>query len=221
MPSETPHPPRFFVLNAEDNGSRYDVEADKVEPINRGEAARCARCGGFVGMLTWLPPYRVDLILHGEAPGDCIRLVGDDLLLSERFANAFRQEELTGLSGFHPVEVRRVRRKVKESRPAPVPRYVVATVCAGRAAVDLTRSHVLYVKPPTCEECRYEGYDVVKGFTLEPGTWRGEDIFVPRGLQGLIVVSERFARLATHQGLNPARLAPTEEFIWNPLHREG
>ncbi|WP_232537380.1 hypothetical protein [Cystobacter fuscus] len=85
----------------------------------------------------------------------------------------------------------------------------------------MSRSQVLYIKPPVCEECRYEGYDAVKGFTLEPETWRGEDIFVPRGLQGLLVVSERFARFVIRHGFTPSRLTPTEEFVWNPLGRES
>ncbi|ATB30254.1 hypothetical protein MEBOL_003714 [Melittangium boletus DSM 14713] len=173
-----------------------------------------------MGMLTWLPPYRVDLILHGEEYGDLVRIAGDDVLLSERFANAFREEGLTGLDGFHPVEVRRVRRERKGPKPSHVPNYVVATVCFGRAAVDLTRSRVRYVKTPTCEECRYEGYEAVRGFTLEPGAWRGEDVFVPRGLQGQFVVSERFERFVTHHGFTHLRLTPTEEFVWNPLDRE-
>ncbi|HEY0096031.1 MAG TPA: hypothetical protein VGB96_17000, partial [Archangium sp.] len=53
------------------------------------------------------------------------------------------------------------------------------------------------------------------GFTLEPGTWQGEDIFRPRGLTGRNVVSERFARLVAQHGFTNVRLIPTEEVAYD------
>ena len=108
MVSESPTSPRFFVLAKGALWSRYDVDVEKAEPVNRAEGADCPRCGGPIGMRTWLPPYRVELILHGEELGDFLETTGHDLLVSDRFALAFREEGLTGLEGFHPVEVVRV-----------------------------------------------------------------------------------------------------------------
>jgi hypothetical protein len=170
-------------------------------------------------MKRWLPPYRVELVLHGEELGDFIKATGDDLLVSERFAQAFREEGLTGLEGFHPVEVVRVRRKRRGPKPALVPHYLAVTACFGRAAVDVARSRIRYSKPPTCEECRSEGVDTIHGFTLEAGTWQGEDIFRPRGMQGRLVVSERFARFVERHGFTNMRLIPTEELVSDPLER--
>ena len=53
--------------------------------------------------------------------GDFVEGPGDDVLVSERMAEAFRAEGLTGLLGFHPVEVVRVRRKRKGPKPVPCP----------------------------------------------------------------------------------------------------
>ncbi|HEX8436875.1 hypothetical protein [Archangium sp.] len=219
MASESSTSPRFFVLEEGVLGSRYDTDAEKVEPVSRGAGARCPRCDYPIGMLTWLPPYRVELVLHGEEPGDFIKVGGDDLLLSERCARAFQDEGLMGLEGFHPVEVVRVRRKRRGPMPSNVSRYFLATVCFGRAAVDLSRSRVRYGSPPTCEECRAEGLDAIHGFTLEEGTWRGEDIFQPRGLLGVWTMSERFERFVARHGFTNMRLTPTEEYVWNPLGR--
>lgn len=72
-----------------------------------------------------------------------------------------------------------------------MPRYFAVTACFGRAAVDEARSRIRRTEPITCNECRSTGVDAIHGFTLEPGTWAGEDIFRPRGLQGDLVVSER------------------------------
>ncbi|MFE8605391.1 hypothetical protein [Archangium violaceum] len=213
--------PRFFVLEKDKLRSRYDVEVDELEPINRGEGPDCPRCGGAIGMLEWLPPYRVELVLHGEELGDFIEPTGDDLLVSERFARAFQEEGLTGLVGFHPVEVVRVRRKRRSPKALHVPAYlVVRTSPISRAAVDMARSRIVYAgNPPTCEECREATKNAIHGYTLEPGTWGGEDIFRPRGLSGCLTVSERFARFVEHHGFTNMKLIPTEQLVWDPLRR--
>ncbi|MGZ3456963.1 MAG: hypothetical protein ACXU86_00490 [Archangium sp.] len=155
-------------------------------------------------------------MLHGEELGDFILVGGNDLLVSERFAQAFQEEGLTGLEGLDSVEMVRVRRKRRGPKPAHVPRYLLVRVCFGRAAVDLSRSRVAYGKTPTCEECRAAGLDAIFGFTLEEGTWRGEDIFHPRGLLGVLTVSERFERFVVKHGFTNMKLTPSEEYVWNP-----
>jgi hypothetical protein len=218
MASEVQPAPRFFVLE-EDAGGPYDTEFNDVEPVNLGDAPYCPRCGDPIGMLTWLPPYRGELKLHGESPGDFVQGHGYDLLISERFAEAFRKEGLTGLLGFHPLEVVRVRGKRKGSKVPVVPRYVTVTACFGRGAVDEAHSRLRRAEPVKCPECRDPGSDSIHGFTLEPGTWQGEDVFRPRGLQGRILVSERFAQFIKHHGLTNMKLIPIGEFIWDPLGR--
>jgi hypothetical protein len=81
----------------------------------------------------------------------------------------------------------------------------------------MARSRIRHEQPVTCPECRDLAPDAIYGFTLEPGTWQGEDVFRPRGLQGLIVVSERFARFVERHGLTNMRLTPIEEYTWDPL----
>jgi hypothetical protein len=212
---------RFFVLEEGEPGSRYDTEVDTVEPINREDGARCPRCGVGMGMRTWLPPYRCDLVLHGEAWGDFLQGSGDDLLVSERFARAFQDEGLTGLDGFHPVEVRRVRGKRRSSTLSAPPPYLFTKACFGRGALDLTRGRLRFPAPPACPECLSVHLDTLHGFSLEPGTWRGEDIFRPRGLHGWLTVSERFARFVARHGFTNLRLTPSEEYLWDPTAPAG
>jgi hypothetical protein len=59
--------------------------------------------------------------------------------------------------------------------------------------------------------------DSIHGFTLEPGTWQGEDVFRPRGLQGRILISERFAEFVQRHGFTNMKLIPTEEYISDPM----
>lgn len=218
MASDLPPEPRFFALEADVWGP-HDTQFDTVEPVNLGDPPPCPRCNDSLGMLPWLPPYRAELELHGRGLGDFARGPGDEVLVSERMVEAFRSEGLTGLLGLHPVEVLRVRRKRKGPAPAAVPRYFVATPCLGRGAVDEAHSRLRRDKPITCPECRSTGVETIHGFTLEPGTWQGEDIFRPRGLHSDIVVSERFAQFVQRHGFTNMKLIPTEEYVWDPGHK--
>ncbi len=218
MASDLPPSPRFFVLEADVWGP-HDTQFDTIEPVNLGDAPRCPQCGGTIGMLTWQPPYRVDLELYGQDLGDFVQGHGYEVLVSERMGEAFRAEGLTGLLGFHPAEAVRVRRKRKGPKPSATHRYFVVSPCFGRAAVDEARSRLGIKKPMTCSECRYTSLDTIHGFVLEPGTWRGEDVFRPRGLYGDIVVSERFAEFAKRHGFTNMKLIPTEEYIWDSARK--
>src|SRR4051812_25128656 len=109
MASDLPSDPRFFVLK-DDVWGPCDTKFRGVKPVNLGEPAPCPKCGEAIGMLAWLPPYRTELELYGKSPGDFVKGSGDEVLISERMAEAFRAEGLTGLLGFHPVDVVRVRR---------------------------------------------------------------------------------------------------------------
>jgi hypothetical protein len=217
MASDAAALPRFFVLTKGDLGSRYDVDVEEVEPVNCGEAPRCPQCGTFVGLLQWLPPYRVKLELYGQELGDFIKRSTHAFLISERFAEAFRAEGLTGLEGFHPVEVVRVRsRRKRVGKASTVPRYFVVSARYGRAAVDLVLNRVRTLRTPTCSECRSGGISAINGFVVESGTWSGEDIFRPRGMPGELVVSERFKAFAERHALTNVVLTPTEQYVWDP-----
>ncbi|MFP2906583.1 hypothetical protein ACLESD_16265 [Pyxidicoccus sp. 3LFB2] len=217
-----PFPPsRFFVLKSQRN-TRHDTEFFTVNDEERADAPKCPRCGGVVGMLTWRPPFRVKLVLHGEEPGDFIQFLGasSDIIISERFADAFRAAGLTGLHGFDPVEVVKVQRKRRGARAGfTLPQYRAVTVTFGSALVDEARSHILRPGPFDCDYCRAIGTDGVNGFSLEPGSWNGDDFFLPRGLVGTFVVSERFAQFVAEHQITNTVLTPTEQYVWDPLRR--
>ncbi len=216
MASEVISAPRFFVLKDELHGA-HDTKYDDVEPVNLGEAPKCPQCHSTLGSLSWLPPYRVVLDVYGQSPGDFVRVSSNRILIAERMATAFQEEGLTGLHSFHPVEVLRVRRKRKGPKPGAVPRYVFVNVGFTGATVDVAHSRLRYDKPVTCPECRTAGLDTVHGFTLEPGSWQGEDVFRARGLPGTLLTSERFAHFVARHGLTNMKLIPTEEYVWDPL----
>ncbi|MCY1073184.1 hypothetical protein [Archangium lansingense] len=215
MASDVPSPlPRFFVVEKL-RGGQHDIEFD-ADVLHTGPARRCPQCGDIVGALTWLPPYKGELELHGKDYGDLMK--GPiDLLITERFAEGFKAEGLTGLSGFQPVEITRVRRKGRGPKPGPPPRYLYVTPAYGNPVLDMERSRILSKKPMECTWCRYVGPDAIDGLVLEEGTWKGEDVFRPRGMWGVIIVSERFMRFAERQAMSHMTLVPMEKYVWDPL----
>ena len=216
MASDVPsRPMRFFVLKKL-NGGEHDTEASTVKP-NIGPALPCPQCGEPLGMLSWQPPYRIELELYGKDFGDFMEGAGGDLLVTERFAEEFKAEGLTGLSGFHPVEVVRVRRKRRGPTPGPPPRYLFVTPVHGLPALDMERSRLRFSKPIECSWCRYTGIDAIDGLVMEEGTWNGEDVFRPRGLWGRVIVSERFMRFAQRQAMSHFTLIPLDKYVWDPL----
>ena len=216
MASESlPQGRRFFVLDKRNQGA-HDTEFARLGS-SLGPAPRCPQCGETIGSLIWLPPYQGELELHGTSFGDLLKGPCGGLLVTERFARDFKAEGLTGLGGFHPVEVTRVRRKRRGAQAPPPPPYVFVTPAYGRPALDLQRSSIRSKRPAECVECRYTSPDSVDGLVLELETWSGEDVFRPRGLWGVILVSERFLRFVGGYDLAHMSLVPSEKYVWNPL----
>ena len=199
---------RFYALGVFPRGDA-DTCADKQEGYNCGDAPACPTCGATVGMLTWLPPFRVLLKLYGKEFGDLAFLVaGNDFLLSLEFYEVYRRCNLTGLSGFEPVEVLRVKSRRKlHSEPPP---YFRVNVSYGQTALDLSASGFEWFAPPTCPTCRSADKIRWKGLVLEEGSWTGEDAFRPRGLSGEIMVSHRFKDVCEASGIKNAVFAPAE-----------
>ncbi|WP_240359253.1 double-CXXCG motif protein [Pyxidicoccus trucidator] len=208
------NPMRFFVLNKLREGE-HDTEFSRTSS-NMGPALRCPQCGNTVGALSWEPPYQGDLEFYGQAFGDLLK-GPSGLLITERFAEDFKAEGLTGLSGFHPVEIKWVRRKGRGSKPGPPPAYLYVTLAYGHAALDMERSRILSKKPMVCSWCRYVGPDAIDGLALEEGTWNGEDVFRPRGMWGAVLVSERFKRFAGKHAMSHMAMIPIENYIKDPL----
>ncbi len=216
MASDAPSGPgRFFVMKRL-LGGFHDSEFSAVNPAV-GPPLQCPQCGDTIGAMTWQPPYQVELDLYGKEFGDLLTGPGGDLLVTERFAADFKAEGLTGLTGFHPVEVMRARRKRRGPKPGPPPRYLFVTPAYGHTALDMERSHLRISKPIECSWCRYAGIDAIDGLALETGTWSGEDMFWPRGLWGVVVVSERFMRFAEKHAMSHLALVPIEKHVWDPL----
>lgn len=207
---------RFYVLkNPEIEESTATTDFVDVDPVNLGKSPRCEACGKPIGSRIWLPPYRVELEIWYKAYGDISIGTGNNMLVSERFKTLYEESGLTGLYGFDPVEVVRVKRfgKAKGFKAKPPPYYRVSVV-RSKAAIDISKSLLRDEPGETCPVCRSGDWAVMRilRVVLEPSTWSGEDIFIARGLPGTYITTERFKTFCEKNNIANAVLIPAEEY---------
>lgn len=191
-------------------GSETDTETLETDPVIHGEAPLCVVCGAVLGRLPWRPPHRADLTLHGSTWGDFAFRNGSEseFLITERAARVFNDEHVIGLEGCDEVEIARA---VGGREP---PQYLYVAVVRSGAAVDFQRSS-LTLAESGCDQCLAIGLDAIHGFALAEGSWTGEDIFLPRGLPGVVVATRRFVEVVNGHGLTNVRFIPTESYDWD------
>lgn len=201
---------QFYVLHR--GPGVYGCDAVETDDSVIGESPRCEACGDPVGMRAWLPPLRVDFRVCRDGYCDLVYPPHNDVLISSPFREIYESEGLTGLSGFDPVEIVKIKPKRRAKEPHPT--YYRVHVAWSQAAVDPEASG--WDPPedkPVCPLCQIPSKRKRwKGIVITPGTWSGEDIFFPRGGTGDIIVSERFKQVCEAHGVSNALLIPAEEF---------
>ena len=202
---------RFYVV-VPGRGSASDTEFFKSEPITRGEAPKCATCGRFLGMRRWMSPRHAQVVVHGERRGDFAFASSSEFLVSDAAMSAIRDEGLTGLNDVEEVETSSTLR----AAPAEPGRYFYGVITQQAADLDSARSDVERTAAIECDDCLSDGIASIRGFAIDSSTWSGADIFVPRGLPGVVVVSEAFRRTAEEHGFSNIEFVLTDRFTWVP-----
>lgn len=208
----------FYVLRnpiGRDDYQRFAVtELISAEPMNQGDAPSCPRCGTTIGLLNWLPPYRVELEVWSKEYGD-IAFGVSKLLISERVKMLYEAEGLSGLEGFHEVEIVKITRRGGSRLRTPPPKYYCVSITRSRAVIDAKASELVMAEPNVCEECR-NGFVVrTTRVVLEEGTWSGEDVFIARGLPGTHIASQRFKDFFDRHNINNGVLIPAAEYSFD------
>jgi hypothetical protein len=202
----------FFVLDNPKAG-RADAVTDYhlVAEATRGEAPRCPVCGRYLGMIPLLPPVRLELEAWGSRWGDVAFGPGDQILVSGKLMKLFTEADLVGFVRFDPVET--MRSSGRKSGAGDPPKYWLASIQRGRAALDESASGVVREVTSMCKECRAGGnVKRLRKVVLEANTWSGEDVFFARGLPGTILVSERFKQLCQVNNLANCSFIAAEDF---------
>jgi hypothetical protein len=207
---------RFFVLQIHPPIHEVVAATDflPADGSTRGQPPRCSSCGKNVGMLPLLSPIRVEVEAWTSDFGDLAFGPGDELLLAQRFWQIYKESGFTGLIFISSVEI--IKLNLHKKVPKRVPTYVCCRVSRSRAAVDEAKSGLERERPWNCEECRIGG--IIKrtcSLILEENSWSGEDIFIPRGLPGIILTSERFKNLCQEHQVSNCLLIPAEEYSFD------
>jgi len=216
---------KFYVLESPDLGEEQEPRlavTDFVpeDPVNRGDPQLCPVCQKPIGMLPWLPPYRVELEFWGREPGD-IAFFGGELLISHRFQHLWKQARLVGLSGFERAEVVKTKSYGKKKGIKPLGDYYMVRIARSRAAVDDEASELVRPQGLACQECRRGDPERAKRIVIEENTWSGEDIFYARGLPGRIMTSERYRGFHIENKINNGILIEASEYDFDWRFGEG
>jgi hypothetical protein len=201
---------RFFVLEHPNEGEAL-TDFISGPGTKRGAATRCSKCGCAVEGLPTLPPIRVELETWGNQFGDLVFGSGDDVLVCERFRDEFLRSGMTGLFGFETAEIIKVIARRKKI-PLRIPNYFLAIPGTSRAALDDKASQVEFQDPWTCDECRGSVKRSYQRVIFEPDTWSGEDVFIARGLAGVIVTTERFKRFCERHAFSNCLFIEAERY---------
>jgi len=217
----------FFVLISPRDTTRPGVtDFGHVKPVHNGEAPKCPNCGGFIGAIPWLPPQRAELEVWRKDYGDIAFGPGGERLVSERFATLYKAEGLTGLEGFHEVEIVKVIRRGGSKLRTPPPKYYSVSITRSRAAIDQDASGFIHEKPIACNQCRVGSIKRWSRIVIEQNTWSGEDVFFARGLPGTILTSEGFKEFFDRNHINNGILINAGEYShdfypWEKTSKEG
>jgi hypothetical protein len=188
-----------------------DFLSDDSLDDNVGDAPECPKCGKCIGMLRWLPPYRGELTLWGKDFADIVFSPGMFFIISAR--KLWQEAGFTGLQGFEPVEISKVKYR---SRARPVPgKYFHVTVVQSEASINDAESRVVRRGPVKCDWCFSTDIEKVERVVINPRGWREEDVFIARGLWGVYVTSQRFARWCRQQDITGAYLLPSEQYSYD------
>jgi hypothetical protein len=203
---------KFFVL--ETTIGEHNAETDFYNAVKaeRGDAPRCSECNQVIGMLTWRPPFKVEIDFFEHDYAD-LAMFSDYLMLSEKFVEGFAKENMIGLEILGIAEVVKVKpRKMLQG----LPQYYIGGVIRSNVIFDDVASGAKWEKPWTCETCR-QGDDIerIKRVVIMDNTWNGEDIFYARGLPGTIITSERFKDFVDRNGFKNIKLIEGSKYSFD------
>jgi hypothetical protein len=180
--------------------------ADTLAP-RYGDAPRCPSCGKFIGMLPWLPPYRVRMLtgVKTSAPGDVVTGPGfESFMASERFVAEFQRSKLKGVERWEPVEIKRYNEQT----------FKVAILPAPRTRAKLSEMHAVFTRnPPDDPVCCKAPLESYEGVVIDEASWTGDDIFRTTNLGGVLVVTDRFAKFTSAGEFTGIPLVPAETFV--------
>ncbi len=212
----------FYVLKSDD-GESSAVQWATASPVDfhvLGDGQRCPICGSPVTRRPWLPPHLIKLSKFKPAKWpDFLWCSDESLLLSQRAKQVYSAEGLSGIFSFSPpVTIVRMGTYKEGQFPHSPPLYHLIDILWGGADQDDRASGLVLDNPQTvkCTYCR-TGHTRRKQdrIVLVPGSWKGQDLFIPRNSPVPFLVSEKFKQAAEAAGLTNVRFIPAESYAFD------
>lgn len=207
----------FYCIELSKTGSECETLASTDKGSRRGPAPTCPRCNAFVGSLTWLPPYAIDLECYGGSWVDATLVNGNHLLFSERLRDLFVQHAFTGVLDFEPVRVSVLR----GGRAGPPPAYLFARLpFLPTARIDDLASGVIRQPGTRCDLCGGTSIQRADRLVVDEATWEGQDVFRAINASGWEFASERLVHACRAAGLCVDNFIPASRCSTNwPLQQ--
>ena len=159
-----------------------------------GDSEKCPLCGRHVSMLSWKEPRKMRLT-GKKYPDRLVDCLTEPLVVSDRFVKMYRDEGLSGISGFAPIQV--------TNHGFGMPNYYLGHISFNRSIeVDLAQTVIEgQLKEWSCPLCNPWGMskDKIHKLVLLTEKWDGQDIM--RLYCFGIIVSQRFYDCVHQYGL--------------------
>lgn len=206
----------FYILKSD--GLRFGTKwayGQPVAPKVYGSARGCPVCGRAVSGKEYLPPHFIHISsAKPEKWGDFLWGAGFQLMVSKRFQEIYEEEHLRGVEKFYPMaEIVRMGRQKRGNLALELPAYHLVEIEWNGANLDDERSQTVR-RQPDCSFCR-GSVKAHRGVFLEEGTWTGADIFIARGLNGVILASERLKQVIEQNSLTNVQLIPAQKYVYD------
>ena len=176
---------------------------------------KCPKCGSAIGKLRCAEPIKV--ILSKPKYGDFV--YGLELLVSDKFKNAYENDNIKGITKFKHVDVIKIRYLGKKSL-LPPPYYAIEVVYR-YARIDLQKSNIKgsEISSRYCDLCypfRFS-WDEINSIYIDDTNWAGEDIFHMHEMGSAIYLSQKFVNFCKKNELTNLKCINTKEFLLPPL----
>ncbi len=185
---------KFYVVR----NHRFDKSSfafgEEYGNINTGNAIKCEKCGSFLTMLEWLPPFEVKLS-KGKL-GDVIFGTYNHFIVSEKFKELYFENKFTGITKFEPVILYHKGNKIND-------KYYYPKLVLCDVHIDIKKSGIVFNGIEECSTCQKAGRVIkkIKGLYFIDEDKVKYDIFCTKMLPGDILFSEKFM-VATKDFMN-------------------
>jgi hypothetical protein len=192
---------QFHILSRDYRDSRFAHLENRV-PGTAVPPAVCLKCGEDLAP----SPIGEDAVysIDGSKPGDLLS-DGISIAVSTRFAEAYRQSELTGL------EIRESPLRLSDSTA----RFFLAIPKATCAKLDESASGVVVHQVRGCSFCRIISIDKIDRAVIDVNSWSGEDIFCCGNLFSEIIASQRFVDFIARNRFSNFKFVRAEELCFD------